>query len=160
TSARRMCISENSPEPNEVSMSVLMQPVRQIVSPNYSARSGAIRLIVVHDTEGSYNGAVAWFAQTRSEVSAHLVMSEDGSQVTQMVPLGSKAWHACLFNSASIGIEGAGVEANGYPDSWWRGMAKIVAWLLVAYDLPCRWAQGGEGAGYCSHHDLGAVGGG
>jgi hypothetical protein len=141
-------------------MTVQMQPVRQVVSPNFSARAGSIRLIVVHDTEGSYAGAVAWFAETRAQVSAHLVMNEDGSEVTQMVPLGAKAWHACAFNSASIGIEGAGVEAKGFSDAWWRGMAKIVAWLLVAYDLPCRWAQGGEGAGYCSHHDLGAAGGG
>lgn len=141
-------------------MSFEMPPVKQVPSPNYSARSASVRLIIVHDTEGSYAGAVAWFAQTRSEVSAHLVMSEDGSEVTQMVPLSAKAWHAVALNSASIGIEGAGVEAQGFSNAWWQSMSEIVAWLLRAYGLECRWAEGGQGEGFCSHHDLGAAGGG
>ena len=140
-----------------------MPPLPRVIqtpSPNVSARTARIRLIVVHDTEGSYAGAVAWFAQSRSQVSAHLVMREDGAEVTQMVPLSQKAWHACAFNSASIGIEGAGVEAAGFGEAWWRGMAAIVAWLLRRYGLSCRWAEGGSGEGFCSHHDLGPAGGG
>jgi N-acetyl-anhydromuramyl-L-alanine amidase AmpD len=119
-----------------------------------------IRLIVVHDTEGGYQGAVAWFSQVRSQVSAHMVMREDGAEATQMAPLSKKAWHACAFNGVSIGIEGAGSSATGYSDAWWRGMAAIVAWLLLKYNLPVRWAQGGVGDGFCSHHDLGPAGGG
>ena len=142
-------------------MSITMPPIKQIPSPNYSGRgTAAIRLIIVHDTEGSYGGAVSWFTQPVSQVSAHLVMREDGGEITQMVPLGSKAWHACNVNPYSIGIEGAGVEADGFSDDWWRGMANVVAWLLAAYGLPCRWAEGGQGGGFCSHHDLGAFGGG
>lgn len=133
----------------------------QTPSPNISSRGAArIRLVVVHDTEGSYAGAIAWFAQARSRVSAHLVMREDGTEATQMVPLSEKAWHACNFNSVSIGIEGAGVELHGFSENWWNGMAAIVAWLLNCYGLPCRWASGGAGEGFCSHHDLGPAGGG
>jgi N-acetyl-anhydromuramyl-L-alanine amidase AmpD len=133
----------------------------QTPSPNVSSRSAArIRLIVVHDTEGTYAGAIAWFGQARSRVSAHLVMREDGAEVTQMVPLSEKAWHACNFNSVSVGIEGAGSEAQGFSESWWSGMAAIVAWLLHRYGLPCRWAEGGAGEGFCAHHDLGPAGGG
>lgn len=142
-------------------MTVVMPRLVQTPSPNFSSRNGApIRLIVVHDTEGGYAGAVAWFSQPRSQVSAHLVMREDGGEVTQMVPLAAKAWHACAFNPVSIGIEGAGIEAHGFGDAWWRGMANIVAWLLHAYGLPPRWAQGSVVEGFCSHHDLGAAGGG
>jgi hypothetical protein len=142
-------------------MTIALPTLRQIPSPNYSSRGGArIRLVVVHDTEGSYAGAVSWFTQTRSQVSAHLVMREDGGEVTQMVPLSEKGWHVCNANPYSIGIEGAGVEAQGFSDAWWRGMATIVAWLLHRYGLPCRWAQGGAGDGFCSHHDLGPAGGG
>jgi N-acetylmuramoyl-L-alanine amidase/Putative peptidoglycan binding domain len=142
-------------------MPVALPRLVQIPSPNVSSRRGGhIRLVVIHDTEGSYEGAVAWFAQSRSQVSAHLVMSEDGCEVTQMVPLSEKAWHACDFNSVSVGIEGAGVEARGFSDAWWRGMAAIVGWLLHRYGLPCRWAEAGDGEGFCSHHDLGASGGG
>ena len=140
---------------------IQMPPLFFTSSPNYSSRNGqSIRLIVIHDTEGSYAGAVGWFTMPRSQVSAHLVMREDGGEVTQMVPLTAKAWHACDANGYSIGIEGAGVEAHGFSDGWWDGMARIVAWLLHRYQISPRWAQGGDGAGFCSHHDLGVMGGG
>ena len=141
-------------------MQIVMPKLLQVPSPNVSERQGAIDLIVVHDTEGSYAGAVGWFAQARSRVSAHLVMRDDGQEVTQCVPLSRKAWHACDFNSRSIGIEGAGIESAGFSVAWWMNMAAVVAWLLARYGLPPRWAQGGAGAGFCSHHDLGADGGG
>ncbi len=140
---------------------MLLPKLVQTPSPNTSGRNGArVRLIVVHDTEGSYAGAVAWFARPNSRVSAHLVMREDGAEVTQMVPLRDKAWHACDYNPVSIGVEGAGIAANGFTNAWWSGMATIVAWLLHRYGLPCRWAEGGVGEGVCSHHDLGLAGGG
>jgi hypothetical protein len=142
-------------------MTANLPVLKQVPSPNVSSRGDArVRLVVVHDTEGSYAGAVSWFAQIRSQVSAHLVMREDGGEVTQMVPLNEKAWHVCNLNPVAIGIEGAGVAAHGFADAWWGGMATIVAWLLHRYGLTCRWASGGAGEGFCSHHDLGAPGGG
>jgi N-acetyl-anhydromuramyl-L-alanine amidase AmpD len=135
--------------------------LKQVPSPNYSSRGGArISKIVVHDTEGSYAGAVAWFAQKISQVSAHLVMREDGGEVTQCVALDANAWAVCAYNRQTISIEGAGSEANGFSDAWWATMATLVAWLLHRYDLPCREAASGVGDGFCSHADLGAAGGG
>ena len=140
---------------------VTMPTLKFVQSPNYSQRDGeTIRLVVVHDCEGGYAGSVAWFAQTRSQVSAHFVMREDGGEVTQMVDMNKKAWHCCSYNSCSIGIEGAGVAAHGFSDAWWTTMANMVAWLCHRYAIYPRWAQGGEGAGFASHHDLGAMGGG
>lgn len=140
---------------------VALPRLLQTPSPNVSSRGGArVRLVVLHDTEGSYAGAISWFSQCRSRVSAHLVMREDGAEATQMAPLGEKAWHACKLNPVSIGVEGAGIEAEGFSNGWWLGMAAIAAWLLHRYGLPCRWAEGGEGEGFCSHHDLAAAGGG
>ena len=44
-----------------------------------SGRGGAtVRLFVVHDCEGSYAGSIGWFAQVRSQVSAHIVLRKDG----------------------------------------------------------------------------------
>lgn len=135
--------------------------LKQVPSPNYSSRGGArVRLMVVHDTEGSYSGAIAWFAQKVSQVSTQLVMREDGGEVTQCVALNEKAWAVCAYNAVSINIEGAGSEAQAFSDAWWATMATIVAWLLHRYNLPCRWAVGGVGDGFCSHADLGAAGGG
>jgi N-acetylmuramoyl-L-alanine amidase len=77
-----------------------------------------------------------------------------------MVPFAKKAWHACDYNSRSIGLEMAGFAKAGYGESEWRAAVSIVAWLLHKYQIPARWAQHGEGPGFCSHFDLGAAGGG
>ena len=135
--------------------------LKQRPSPNYSSRGGArIRLVVVHMMEGGYPGSVAWLCMPRSQVSAHLCMNADGSEWSQLVPLNMKAWHACNANPYSIGIEAPGFTANGFSDEWGRALAWGVAWLLKRYGLPCRHAEGGQGDGFCSHHDLGAMGGG
>lgn len=135
--------------------------LRSIPSPNYSSRGGrAVQLIVVHDCEGSYAGSVSWFARPASKVSAHWVMSEDGAQATQMVSPLNKAWHVCDFNPISEGIEAAGYSAKGLGAPEWKMLAAITAFRLKANNLPCTWASGGVGAGFCQHGDLGVVGGG
>ena len=130
-------------------------------SPNYSSRGGQrVRLVVAHDCEGSYAGSISWFAQARSQVSAHVVLSEDGTQATQMVAWANAAWHACSFNPVSEGIEVAGFAAKGFADEEWGALAAIVAYRLHENGLACRWAERGIGEGFCSHYDLGAAGGG
>jgi len=70
-------------------------------------------IIVLHYTAGgSLDGAVAWFQNPASSVSAHLVIGRDGS-VVQCVPFNRRAWHAGAssyrgrpgVNGFSIGIE-------------------------------------------------------
>jgi hypothetical protein len=138
-----------------------LPPLKQIPSPNFSDRAGSrIDLIVIHDTEGGYESAIYWFANRHSQVSAHVVLKEDGSEATQMVPFARKAWHACNYNSRSIGLEMAGFAKAGYGEAEWTVAAAIVAWLLHKYQIPTVWALHGEGPGFCSHYDLGAAGGG
>lgn len=138
-----------------------LPPLKFIQSPNYSSRNGAkVRLVIIHDCEGSYSGSIAWFAQSRSQVSAHLVLREDGGEATQMVRFANKAWHACAFNTVSEGIEMAGFAAKGFSSPLWDAAAAIVAYRLKTNGLPLRWAEKGIGAGFCSHWDLGAEGGG
>jgi hypothetical protein len=142
-------------------MPFVLPALKQVPSPNYSARSGVrIERVIVHDCEGNYQGSISWFAQQRSEVSAHIVLREDGLEATQCVPLNEKAWHACNQNSATIGVEFAGWASKGFSDAELDTGAAIVAWLLLRYGLPLRWAQGGAGEGFCSHWDTGPSGGG
>jgi peptidoglycan hydrolase-like protein with peptidoglycan-binding domain len=142
-------------------MTLALPRLNFTASPNYSSRGGQrVRLIVVHDCEGTYEGSISWFAQARSQVSAHIVLSEDGTQATQMVAWANKAWHACSFNPFSEGIEAAGFAAKGFSASEWDALAAIVAFRLHENGLPCRWAEKGIGEGFCSHYDLGAAGGG
>jgi len=131
-------------------------------SPNLSSRGGArVRLIVVHDCEGSFAGSVSWFTQARSRVSAHVVLSEDGSSAVQMVAWGNKAWHACDFNPFSEGIEAAGFAAKGLGAPEWSMLANLVAWRLRANGVACQRATAANNwVGFCQHVDLGAAGGG
>ena len=128
-------------------------------SPNCSDRTARVDLIVNHDTEGSYVGSVAWFAQSQSKVSVHYVLKEDGSEVTQMVELADKAWACCAFNSRSVNIEMAGWANKGYDSAEWDALANINAFLLHHLQIPCKWARGGIGPGFCRHYDLGVAGG-
>lgn len=139
-----------------------LPPLYWIPSPNFRpGRNGRdIRLIVVHDCEGNYAGAINWFAQKASDVSAHFVIREDGGEATQMVQLYDTAWHAVTFNAMSIGVEMAGFAKKGFGDPEWHVCAAIVAGLLKLYNLPCNWSHDGEQPGFCSHYDLGAAGGG
>ncbi len=138
-----------------------LPPLKFVASPNFSSRGGArVDLVVVHDTEGAYAGAIAWFAQARSEVSAHFVLREDGGEATQMVDLAKNAWHVCAFNRRSVGLEIAGKESAGFSDAAWLAAARIVAYLLHHLQIPCRFAEAGVGPGFCRHYDLGRAGGG
>ena len=131
-------------------------------SPNYSSRGGQrTRLIVAHDCEGSFAGSASWFATARSQVSAHVVLSEDGTQAVQMVAWGNKAWHAKFVNSFSEGIEAAGYAAKGLGAPEWQAFASIVAWRLRVNGIPCQHATAAnDWTGWAQHVDLGAAGGG
>jgi hypothetical protein len=142
-------------------MAFALPPLKQTPSPNWSERVPAtIDLVVIHSCEGNYPGSISWFAQPKSQVSAHLVLNDDGSECTQMVPLRKKAWHVCSFNSRSIGVEMSGFSAKGFAPSELNADANIVAWLLKRFNIPCQDALGGKRPGFTSHYALGAAGGG
>ena len=130
-------------------------------SPNFSTRGGArVDLIVLHDSEGGYEGSVSWFEMSRSKVSAHYVVREDGGEVTQMVDLADNAWHACAFNRRSVGIEMGGFASRGFEPPLLATTGRIFAYLCHHLQIPVRHARGGVGPGIASHSDLGAAGGG
>jgi len=133
-------------------------------SPNQSSRTREIHTVVVHDTEGGYAGSVSWLCDPRAQASAHLVLKEDGTEVTQLVPWSHKAWHCEAYNNQSIGLEMAGIASKGFRDVELRRAARIVAYFLHKYKLPARHvkpdARGILGVGWTMHQDLGVLGGG
>lgn len=147
--------------PAGAASALALPPLKRVSSPNFSTRGGrAVDLIVVHDCEGSYVGSIAWFANPASQVSAHIILREDGAEAVQMVDFANKAWHAVAFNPRSIGIEMAGFATKGFGAPEWQVAANIVAYLLHEFQIPCQWSHGGLGPGFTSHFDLGAAGGG
>ena len=101
--------------------------------------ASAIRLIVVHVSEGTYEGAIAWFRNPRAHASANYVVGRDGS-ITQMVPTWDVAWHA---GNGWVNRHSLGVEHEGYTgtvgtvtDAEYRSSAQLVATLLRRSLLP------------------------
>ena len=131
-----------------------------VPSPNVSQRSADVDLVVIHDCEGDFDASVEWFGEKRSQVSAHFVIRQDGAKIDQCVRVSDKAWHACAFNSRSIGIEMAGYARNGYSDALLTTAARLTAYLCKTYGIPIRHAVGGVGQGIESHFGLGVAGGG
>jgi N-acetyl-anhydromuramyl-L-alanine amidase AmpD len=132
-------------------------------SPNFSSRHGAaVDLAVLHDCQGSYLGSIATFLGNNNgnPVSAHFVLKDDGTEVTQMVDLADKAWHAVDLNPRSVGLEMAGYSERGYSDAELDNAAKIMAYICHALRIPARHARGGVGSGIESHYGLGKAGGG
>lgn len=140
-------------------------------SPNQSARTSPIRLIVIHDTE-SHNrqGASdleaigALFANPSFQASAHVCTDEDG-QSARFVPDGRKAWHCVSYNSAALGIEQIGFASQGeWSDRQLRETARWVARWSKKFGIPIRRALVVNGtvlrSGVITHKQLGAAGGG
>jgi N-acetyl-anhydromuramyl-L-alanine amidase AmpD len=92
--------------------------------------AGAIRFVVIHVSEGSFFGTVAWLRDPRAHASANFVVGRDG-KVQELVPLHDIAWHAgnWAVNERSIGIENVGFtdDPSGFTPSEYRATAKLAA---------------------------------
>src|SRR4051794_9107606 len=128
-------------------MSVVLPSIVQRRSPNQSGRHGTpVDLLVWHETAGAYAGSVNWLCNPAAQASAHLVVREDGGEVTQLVPLAQKAWHAAAFNPRSVGVEHANITRKGYATrEQLEVSARIFGWLCLHLHVPPRWARNGVG---------------
>ena len=141
-------------------MTVTLPPLVQRKTPNRSSRNGTpVTLLVWHESAGHYAGDVSWLCNPASEASSHLVVREDGGEVTQLVPLAEKAWHACTaYNPRSVGVEHSNVTAKGYAtERQLEVSARIFGWLCLHLHVPPRRSYGNS-PGICRHLDLGALG--
>lgn len=128
------------------------------LTPNRSARNGVKpRVIVLHSTEGAYDGAVSWLCNSASQASAHVVVSKTGES-TRLVPDAEKAWHVASDNPFTLGIEQEGFAAQAsWPDAQLETTAAWIAYWARKYDIPIVHSVT---HGVCQHSDLGAAGGG
>jgi N-acetyl-anhydromuramyl-L-alanine amidase AmpD len=138
---------------------VVLAPLVWRRSPNFSSRNGAaITHLVWHSTAGAYAGAVSWLCNPRANTSAHLVVREDGAEVTQLVRLADKAWHAVAFNSFSIGVEHASTGRGFASRAQELESARVFAWLCHEHSIPpLDGLQRPRGIVY--HRELGVAGG-
>jgi N-acetyl-anhydromuramyl-L-alanine amidase AmpD len=117
-------------------------------SPNYNDRPtgdiGKIHMVIIHTCEGSYSSCWSWLTNSDSKVSAHYVVKEDGSEISQLVYEAKRAWHIgstydCSLNSDhecwrngysnnhfTIGIEHGGFASQtSWPEAQINASAKL-----------------------------------
>ncbi|HEX8362058.1 MAG TPA: N-acetylmuramoyl-L-alanine amidase [Longimicrobium sp.] len=117
-------------------------------SPNYSTRSTGIHYVIIHTCESGYSGCWSWLTNSTSQVSAHYVVNESGSEISQLVREASKAWHIganydCANNGghdcANNGIQAnnltIGIEHGGYASSTSWPVGQIDASAKLSCDI-------------------------
>ncbi|WP_330327288.1 N-acetylmuramoyl-L-alanine amidase [Streptomyces pseudovenezuelae] len=102
--------------------------------------SQSIKYIVIHDTEGSWEGVLN-LVQDPTYVSWNYTLRSTDGHIAQHVKAKDVAWHAgnWYINAKSIGLEHEGFLAN--PDAWYteamyRSSARLVKYLSVKYGIP------------------------
>ncbi len=98
----------------------------------------AIDRVIIHTTQGAYAGAISWFQNPDSNVSAHYVIRSSDGEVTQMVEHKDVGWHAGNWNNRSIGIEHEGWvdDASWYTEEMYRSSAAVTRFVCDQYGIP------------------------
>lgn len=104
-------------------------------------RDMKIKYIFIHDTEGSYDSAIAHFQDPASYVSSQYVVRSSDGAVTQMVRNTDVSWGVGDWydNMHGINIENEGFAANGaawYTEEMYQTNAKLVRYLAAKYHIP------------------------
>src|SRR6266513_2128271 len=103
-------------------------------SPNFDQRAadstGVPHMVIIHTCESNYASCWSWLDNPASQVSAHYVVNENGSEISQLVREQNRAWHiAALYdctlnrghecwrngvqsNHFTVGIEHAGFASQ------------------------------------------------
>ncbi|SEG22550.1 N-acetylmuramoyl-L-alanine amidase [Nonomuraea solani] len=107
---------------------------------DHLSRSRAVDYIVIHDTEGSYQGIPSMIRNPKYVSWHYTIRSRDG-HVAQHVPTNDIAWHAGNWdvNTRSIGIEHEGYLAKGgawYTEAMYRSSARLVRFLADKHHVP------------------------
>ncbi len=102
--------------------------------------SERIRYIVIHDTEGTWDGVLNLIKDPTYVSWNYTLRSTDG-HIAQHVKAKDVAWHAgnWYVNATSIGLEHEGFLTA--PDAWYteamyRSSARLVQYLARKYDIP------------------------
>ncbi|GHG03166.1 hypothetical protein GCM10018791_13760 [Streptomyces zaomyceticus] len=100
-----------------------------------------VRQIVIHDTEGPWDGSLEALTRPTAAVSAHYLISEKGDRVAQMVETKDLAWHAgnWTHNMHSIGVEHEGwaiKEGKWFDPQLYRTSAELVKFLAKRHNVP------------------------
>ncbi len=128
-------------------------------SPNFNARPagsiGVPSMVIIHTCEGSYASCWSWLTNSASGVSAHYVVNESGSEISQLVLESNRAWHIgatydCANNSSvdcwrngnssnhfTIGIEHGGFASQSqFPSGQIDASARLSCDISKGHNIP------------------------
>lgn len=110
-------------------------------SPNFgSGRDGKpIQYIILHTTEGAYDGSVGWLRNAKSQASATYVVSADGQRVAQLVREADTSWAAgnLDYNQRGVNIEQEGYAAKGgFSDGLYQTVGALVGRIAQRHGIP------------------------
>src|SRR5947208_1595381 len=131
-------------------------------SPNFDQRAadstGVPHMVIIHTCESNYASCWSWLDNPASQVSAHYVVNEDGSEISQLVREKTRAWHiAALYdctlnrrhecwrngvqsNHFTVGIEHAGfVSQDSFPRAQLDHSAALVCDITRDRAIPRDW---------------------
>jgi N-acetyl-anhydromuramyl-L-alanine amidase AmpD len=126
-------------------------------SPNFNERmageGGKVHMVIIHTCEGSYTGCWSWLTNPASQVSAHYVVNEDGTEVSQLVREAQRAWHIGATYADTLngghdrhltGVQSnhftIGVEHGGYASQASWPVAQIDASAKLVCEVTRRWS--------------------
>lgn len=121
-----------------------------------------VRWVIVHVTQGSYSGAINWFQNPDSGVSAHYVIRNADGARTKLLELDDVGYHAgnLGYNRTSIGLEHEGyVGETTFTDDLYVASAEVVRHVADRFDVPLVHPSGvapcdeGSGIGGIVGHD-------
>ncbi len=98
-----------------------------------------IQYVVIHTVQGSYLGALNWFANSASRVSCHYTLRSADGEVAQSVLEKNIGWHAgnWWYNCRSVGIEHEGWvdDPRWYTTPMYLSSADLTRYLIRKYGL-------------------------
>ena len=140
-------------------------------SPNYNARPagtvGQVQMVIIHTCEGSYTSCWSWLTNSAAGASAHYVVNESGSEISQLVRESSRAWHIaatydCSLNSSvKCGLNGyssnhftVGIEHGGYASQTSFPVGQIDASARLSCDISKAYGIPRDRYHYVAHGQL------
>ena len=108
-------------------------------SPNFDEGGNACNLIILHTTEGAYDGSLGWLRNPQAQASAQYIVSADGKRIAQMVREADVAWGCgnLAYNRRAIQIEQEGFEAKGgFSDGLYATVGGLVGRIAKRHSIP------------------------
>lgn len=114
--------------------------------------AGTPHMVIIHTCEGNYAGCWGWLVNPASNVSAHYVVNEDGSEISQLVAEPKRAWHIaatydcalngnhdCARNGQQSNHFTIGIEHAGFASQTTWSASQIDASARLVCDIARDW---------------------